>query len=209
MHRITRDDAGNRPGSLIERNYQNTSINGYLETFKTMMTEAAARKIIPANPVEKMERLVNDWKEIKIITREEFKKLFAGDWRRVWDDNRISCTANELAALTGMSAGEVPGLKGGVIYEDHICLCKQYDEYGYRDTKTKNKHNVPLPREMINYPAELKAMNGEGFVFFPDGGLTTVCRKVMYEDFHRALRNIQKSDILPGFSSPSRPAIKA
>jgi hypothetical protein len=43
---------------------------------------------------------------------------------------------------------------------------------------------------MIEELAELKAMNGGGFVFSPDGGLTPVCRKVMYEDFHRALRNI-------------------
>jgi integrase len=108
-----------------------------------MMIEAVARKIIPANPVEKMERLVNDRKEIKIITREEFKKLFTGDWRRVWDDNRISCTANKLAALTGMRAGEVPGLKGEIVYEDHICLCKQYDEYGYQDTKTNTTCRFP------------------------------------------------------------------
>jgi hypothetical protein len=37
---------------------------------------------------------------------------------------------------------------------------------------------------MIGDPAELKAMNGEGFVFSPGGGLTPVCRKVMHEDFH-------------------------
>jgi hypothetical protein len=42
MHRITRDDVGNWLDSLIERDYQNTSINGYLGTFKTMMIEAEA-----------------------------------------------------------------------------------------------------------------------------------------------------------------------
>jgi integrase len=37
-------------------------------------------------------------------------------------------------------------------------------------------------------------MNGDGFVFSLDGGATPVCRKTMYQDFHRALRNIGISD---------------
>jgi integrase len=194
MHKITRDEVENWLDDLIEKDYQNTSINGYLGTLKTMLIEAAARKIITANPVEKMEKLVNDRREIKIITPEEFKKLFTGDWKRVWDNDRISYTANKLAALTGMRASEVLGLKGGFVYEDHIYLCKQYDEYGYRDTKTKDKTNVPLPLDMIKDLEELKAMNGEGFVFSLDGGTAPVCRKTMYQDFHRALRNIGISD---------------
>jgi integrase len=194
MHKITRDEVENWLDDLIEKDYQNTSINGYLGTLKTMMIEAAARKIITANPVEKMEKLVNDRREIRIITPEEFKKLFVGDWKRVWDNDRISYTANKLAALTGMRASEVLGLKGGFVYEDHIYLCKQYDEYGYRDTKTKDKTNVPLPGDMIKDLEELKAMNGEGFVFSLDGGATPICRKTMYQDYHRALRNIGISD---------------
>jgi integrase len=127
---------------------------------------------------------------IKIITPGEFRKLFVGDWKRVWEDDRISCTANKLAALTGMRASEVLGLKGAFVYDDHIYLCKQYDEYGYRDTKTKDKHNIPLPADLINDLKELKRMNGEGFVFSLDGGATPVCRKTIYRDFHRALGNI-------------------
>jgi integrase len=137
---------------------------------------------------------VNDRREIKIITPEEFKKLFTGNWRRVWENDRISYTANKLAALTGMRAGEVLGLKGAFVYSGHIYLCKQYDEYGYRDTKTKDKHNIPLPKEMIEGLEELRAMNGEGFLFSLDGGVTPVCRKTMYQDYHRALRNIGISD---------------
>jgi integrase len=93
-----------------------------------------------------------------------------------------------------MRAGEVLGLKGGFVYDDHIYLCKQYDEYGYRDTKTKDKHNIPLPDDMIKDLEELKAMNGDGFVFSLDGGTTPVCRKTMYQDYHRALGNIGISD---------------
>ena len=194
LNRITREEVENWLDDLIERDYQNTSINGYLGTLKTMLIEAMARKILAANPVEKMEKLVNDRRDIKIITPAEFKKLFVGNWRRVWDNDHISYTANKLAGLTGMRACEVLGLRGGFVYDDHIYLCKQFDEYGYRDTKTKDKHNIPLPADMINDLLELKRMNGEGFVFSLDGGATPMCRKTMYQDFHRALRNIGMSD---------------
>jgi integrase len=194
VNKISRDDIEAWFDKLIEEDYQNTSINGYFGTLKTMMIEAVARKIITVTPTEKVEKLVNDRREIKIITPEEFKKLFVEDWKRVWDNDRISYTANKLAALTGMRASEVLGLKGGFVYADHIYLCKQYDEYGYRDTKTKDKHNIPLPFDMIKDLEELRVMNGEGFVFSLDGGATPVCRKTMYQDFHRALRNIGISD---------------
>ena len=80
------------------------------------------------------------------------------------------------------------------MYDDHIYLCKQFDEYSYRDTKTKDKCNIPLPDGLIGELKELKRMNGEGFVFSLDGGATPMCRKTMYQDFHRALRNIGMSD---------------
>jgi integrase len=194
LHKITRDDVEAWFDKLIEDDYQNTTINGYYGTLKTMLIEAEARKLIDKDPTDKMGRLVNDRKEIRIITPEEFKKLFVDDWRRVWEDDRISYTANKLAALTGMRACEVLGLKGSFVYEDHIYLCKQFDEYGYRDTKTKDKCNIPLPDELISELKELKRMNGEGFVFSLDGGATPMCRKTMYKDFHRALNNIGITD---------------
>jgi integrase len=194
LNKITRDDVESWFDKLIEEDYQNTTINGLYGTLKTMLIEAVARKLIDKDPTDKMGRLVNDRKEIKIITTEEFKKLFLGDWKKVWDNDRLSYTANKLAALTGMRASEVLGLKGGFVYDDHIYLCKQFDEYGYRDTKTKDKHNIPLPDEMINDLKELKRMNGDGFVFSLDGGAAPVCRRTMYEDYHRALRNIGLSD---------------
>jgi integrase len=194
LHKITRDDVEAWFDKLIEDDYQNTTINGYYGTLKTMLIEAEARKLIDKDPTDRMGRLVNDRKEIRIITPEEFKKLFVADWRRVWDDDLISCTANKLAALTGMRACEVLGLKGAFVYDDHIYLCKQFDEYGYRDTKTKDKCNIPLPDGLISELKELKRMNGEGFAFSLDGGATPVCRKTMYQDFHRALNAIGISD---------------
>jgi integrase len=194
LHKITREDVEAWFDKLIEDDYQNTTINGYYGTLKTMLIEAEARKLIDKDPTDRMGRLVNDRKEIRIITPEEFKRLFVDDWRRVWEDDRISCAANKLAALTGMRACEVLGLKGAFVYDDHIYLCKQFDEYGYRDTKTKDKCNIPLPDELISELKELKRMNGEGFVFSLDGGTTPICRKTMYKDFHRALNNIGITD---------------
>jgi site-specific recombinase XerD len=98
-NRITREEVENWLDDLIEKDYQNTSINGYLGTLKTMLIEAAARKIIAANLTEKMEKLINDRKNIKIITPAEFKKLFLRNWRQVWDNDHISYTANKLDAL--------------------------------------------------------------------------------------------------------------
>ncbi|GHT69232.1 hypothetical protein FACS1894110_18290 [Spirochaetia bacterium] len=70
---------------------------------------------------------------------------------------------------------------------------------GYRDTKTKDKTNIPLPPNLIDDLMKLKRMNGDGFVFSLDGGATPIRRKTMYDDFHGAgtkvpWRNIGMSD---------------
>jgi integrase len=194
MNKITKDDVEGFFDERIEQEYQNTSINGYFGTLKTMMIEAVERKVIDKDPTDKMGRLVNDRKEIKIITAEEFKKLFVNNWQEVWEGDYISYTANKLAALTGMRASEVIGLKSGFVYDEHIYLCMQYDEYGYRPTKTKDKHNIPLTADLINELKEIKRQNGEGFIFSLDNGETPMKRRTMYDQYHMALRNIGISD---------------
>jgi integrase len=194
MNKITPEEIENWLDAMAEEGYQNTYTNTILGTLKTMMIEAVARKIITVNPTANLEKLVNDRKDIKIITREEFKALFVKDWKKVWDNDRISYTANKLAALTGMRSSEILGLRGEYVFDDHLYLCKQFDEYGYRDTKTKDKHNIPLTGNMIRDLKELTAMNGEGFVFSLDGGVTPICRRTMYDDFHRALNRIGIKD---------------
>jgi integrase len=192
--RITPEEIENWIDYMAEQGYQNTYTNTIFGTLKTMMIEAVARKIITSDPTENMERLVNDRKDIKIITQEEFKALFVKDWKRVWDNDRICYTTNKLAALTGMRTSEVLGLKGENVFDDHIYLCKQYDEYGYRDTKTKDKHNIPLAPDIIADLEELIIMNGKGFLFSLDGGGEPICRRTMYDGFHRALNNIGIDD---------------
>ncbi len=194
MDRITRNDIDMFLDYLIKQGYKNTTINGYYGTMKTMMIEAADQGLITIDPTAKIGRLVNDRKELQIITPIEFKKLFMGDWERVWEHSRIAYTANKLAALSGMRVSEVLGLKGCYLYDGYIYLCMQYDTYGYRPTKTKDKHNIPLPASMIADLNELKRINGDGFLFSTDGGGKPVGRRTIYLHLQSALRNIGITD---------------
>jgi integrase len=194
LDRITPEEVEKWFDSMSEQGYKNTTINGYFGTLKTMMKWAAKKKIIPGDPLVDIERLLNDRKDIKIITRSEFKALFVNDWRKVWNNDGILCKANKLAALTGMRCSEILGLRGEYVYDDHIFLCGQYDEYGYRETKTKIKHHIPLTGELVTDLRELMDVNGQGYIFSLDEGETPVTRRHIYNGYIMALRNIGMSD---------------
>ena len=194
MDQITKNDVEAFLDSQQKKGYKNTTINGHFGTLKTMMIEALDRGVINRNPIEKMEKLINDRKEIRIITPEEFKKLFVRDWQIVWEDDRLAYTANLLAAVTGMRANEIVGLKGCYVYDENIYLCMQHDQYGYRPTKTKDKHNIPVPSAVIDALKELKKTNGDGFLFSTDGGAKPIDRHTVYRKFHKALTNIGMSE---------------
>jgi integrase len=182
---------------MAKEGYKNTTVNGYYGTLKTMVKFAAKKRVILFDPLNDFERLLNDRKDLEIITREEFKKIFVHDWSAVWDNDLIRCLANKLAALTGMRCSEVLGMTGEQVFEDHIFLCAQYDEYGYRETKTKVKHHIPLAEEMIRDLRKLMKINGQGFLFSLDGGVTPISRKHMYNGFMKALNaiGISKAEI--------------
>jgi integrase len=137
-----------------------------------------------------VERLLNDRKQIKIITQEEFKALFVNDWKKVWENDLLQYTANKLAACTGMRCGEVLGLRGENVYDDHLFLCGQYDGYGYRPTKTKIKHHIPLASELVGDLRKLMKINGDGYVFSLDGGKTPVSGVHLRKGLKKALNNI-------------------
>jgi integrase len=155
-----------------------------------MMIEAVDRGIIAVDPTAKVERLINDYDEIKIITPIEFKKLFVGVWETVWDGNRIAYTVNKLAALSGMRVSEILGLKSSCLFDDHIYVCMQHDIYGYRPTKTKDKHNIPLPASLIDDMKLLKDKNSDGYLFSLDGWGRPICRKTVLMYLRKALINI-------------------
>jgi integrase len=179
---------------MIQEGYKNTTTNGYYGTLRTMLRWAAKKKIISGDPLVYFDRLMNDRKALKIITQDEFKAIFVKDWRRVWNNDLLLCTTNKIAALTGMRCSEVLGLRGEYVYDKHIFLCGQYDEYGYRETKTKIKHHIPLTSEVIADLRKLMKLNGEGFLFSLDGGATPISRKHMYNGYMAAIKNIGMTD---------------
>jgi integrase len=197
LDKITVDGIEQWFDGLAKKGIKNTTINSYYSTLKTMLRWAAKKKVIQYDPTTEIEKLKNDRKDISIITREEFKALFVGDWKTVWGNDLVVCAANKLAALTGMRSSEVLGLKGEFVFDDHIFLCNQYDRYGYRPTKTKEKHNIPLVENMVADLKELMKANGKGFVFSADGGVTPISHKILIKGFYRALGKIgmEKAEI--------------
>jgi integrase len=181
---------------MIADKYKHTSINGYFGTLRTMLRWAAKKKIIPGgDPLIGVERLMNDRKKIQIITREEFKALFVDDWKKVWNNDVLRYTANKLAACTGIRCGEILGLRGEFIFDDHFYLCGQYDEkYGYRETKTRIKHHIPLTTELVTDLRKLIEVNGDGYIFSLDGGKKPVCGRHLRNGLKIALKNIGVSN---------------
>jgi integrase len=134
-------------------------------------------------------------KDKKIITHDEFKALFVDDWKKVWNNDLIQCVANKIAALTGMRCCEVLGLRGEYVFDDHIFLNAQYiKKYGYRATKTKIKHHIPLTAQVIADLRKLMKLNGQGYIFSLDGGAKPVTGRHIYNGLRKALNNIGITD---------------
>lgn len=179
---------------MIKEGYKNTSCNSYYSTIQTMLKYAAKKGVIARDPFLDVEKLLNDADERTIITREEFKALFVDDWKKVWNGDLLTCTANKLAALTGLRCSEILGLKGEFVFDNHIYVCAQYDNYGYRETKTKTKNNIPLSKDVIKDLKKLMEINGMGFIFSLSGGDKPVTEMTIYNGLKRALVNIGISD---------------
>ena len=179
---------------MLAAGYKSTSCNSYYSTLQTMIKYAAKKGVIARDPFLDVEKLMNNPGERKIITQDEFKSLFLDNWKYVWDNDLLVCTANKLAALTGARCCEILGLRGEFVFDDHIFICAQYDRYGYRPTKTKDKNNVPLEKDVIRDLRKLMNINGNGFVFSLDGGETPVSAKHIYDGFVEALPRIGISE---------------
>ncbi len=194
LDKITGEEIDKWLDCMIKEKYRNTTTNGYFGTLQTMMKWAAKKRIIGRDPFLDVEKLLKDQKEKEIITPDEFKALFVEDWKKAWDKDLLRCTANKIAALTGMRCCEVLGLRGEYVYDDHIFLCGQYDEYGYRETKTKIKHHIPLAAELVADLRKLMELNGNGYIFSLDGGATPVTRRHIYNGLTKALNKIGIAD---------------
>ena len=87
---------------MIKNGKKNSTTNGYFGTLKTMMKWAVKKRIIARDPFLDVEKLLSEKTDKKIITPDEFKALFVDDWKKVWGNDLLRCTANKIAALTGM-----------------------------------------------------------------------------------------------------------
>jgi integrase len=190
LDRITGEEIDKWMDYMLAEKYEHSSINSYYSTIQTMMKWAAKKKYVVRDPFLDVEKLRENQKDIKIITQEEFDVLFGDDWKTIWENDFLQCTASKLAALTGMRCGEVLGLRGEYVFDDHIFNGGQHDRYGYRETKTKVKHHIPLAPEMIEDLRKLMRVNGDGFVFSLSGGEKPVDGKHVYNGFVKALKNI-------------------
>jgi integrase len=179
---------------MIKDGKKNSTTNGYFGTLQTLMKWAVKKRIIDRDPFLDVQKLLNEKPEKKIITKDEFRTLFVDDWKKAWDNDFLRCTANKIAALTGMRCCEVLGLRGEFVFDNHLFLCGQYDEYGYRETKTKIKHHIPLAGELVADLRKLMKVNGQGFIFSLDGGATPVTRMHLYKGLNKALNNIGLTD---------------
>jgi len=176
---------------MIAEKFANSTTNSYFSTLQVMMKWAAKRGIVQRDPFLDVDKLLNEKKEKEIINHDEFKALFADGWEKAWNNDLMLCTAHKLAGLTGIRCCEILGLRGEYVFDDHIYICAQYDnKYGYRETKTKTKHNIPLTAEVIDDLKKLKEINGDGFIFSLDGGGKPVSRKHIYMGLRKALKRI-------------------
>jgi integrase len=171
--------------------YKNTYANTVFGTLNVMLAEAVRRGILTENPCDRVKRLKNDRKEIKILTVDEVQKMFPDNYKTIWEDKELAFIANRLASLTGLRIGEILGLKGEYVFDDYIHICGQYGEFGYKNrTKTNENRDITLIPEMIALLKKLMKNNGKGFLFSLDGGATPVSDTYIRKAFKLALIKI-------------------
>lgn len=169
---------------------KNNTVNLIYRTLRLMMGEAVRRGLITANPTATVKDLENDDRDIEILKLDEVRLLFPPRWETVWD-NFVVFKANKLAAFTGMRIGELLGLRGECVFDDYIRVCGQYSrKYGFTETKTKKNRDIPITKVIRADLGELVKLNGEGYLFSEDRGVTPVNRTKMYRGFDAALDKI-------------------
>jgi integrase len=166
------------------------SVNLAYRTLRLMLEEAVRRKLITANPARAVKELKNEEAEREILTVEEVYRLFPARWDTVWD-NWVAYKANRLAAGTGMRIGELRGLRGEHIHDNYIQVAGQYTRRGYKaKTKTKKNRDIPISKAIRRELEELTAVNGEGYIFSEDGGVTPIRSETIERQYNRALGRI-------------------
>jgi integrase len=155
-----------------------------------MLGEAVHQGLIKVNPTYAVKELTDEENERVILTLEEIRKLFPAQWNTVWD-NWVAYKANRLAAGTGMRIGEIRGLRREHIHDDYIQVAGQYTRKGYKPkTKTKKNRDIPINQAIRRELEELIAINGEGYLFSEDEGVTPVRSETLQRQYNKALERI-------------------
>jgi integrase len=176
--------------ALTEKGLKASTANLQLRTFKLMMAEAVRTKLLKDNPCSVVKELRVTETEREILTVEEVRKLFPNDWSAVWE-SVMDYKMHRLAACTGLRIGELRGLRGGVVFDDYICVSGQYGVFGFvPHTKTKHNRNIPITPVMRGELEDLIRANGEGYVFSEDGGKSPLTIYRIYRQFGNALERI-------------------
>jgi integrase len=172
---------------MTKKELKPSSINLAYRTLRLMLGEAVHRKLIKTNPTYEVKELKIEETDRKILTLEEIRKLFPAQWNTVWD-SWTAYKANRLAACTGMRIGELRGLRGEYIFDDYILVAGQYTRRGYKpETKTKKNRNIPINPAVKRELDELIALNGDGYIFSDDGGVTPIRSEMIERQLNKAL----------------------
>jgi integrase len=176
-------------GKKRERQYKNSFANTAFRILTVIMNEAVRLEHIKINPCSTVLPLKSNRKNIEILNIAEVQKMFPDNYKAVWEDNFEAYAANKLASLTGMRAGEILGLRGDCVFDDHIYVCASYGQFGHGPTKTRATRNIPLLPKMIDILKKLKEKNGNGYLFSLDGGAKPMSRlylsKCLYTAFDK------------------------
>jgi integrase len=175
------DDKESERPERERKNVKKTSIHCGLFTLKTMMSEAVRRKLIPANPIEKIKEPKVEEKEIEILKLSEVKALFPARWEAVWD-NKLVYLANKYVEFTRMWLGEMLGLRGQDVHGDYLRVRGQYTK-----TKTGESRDIPITGAMRYELQELIDLNGGGYLISNNGGKTPISRTFLYAGYKTAL----------------------
>jgi integrase len=179
---------------MSKKELKPSSINLAYRTLRLMLGEAVHKKLIKANPTYEVKELKIEETDRKILTLEEIRKLFPAQWNTVWDSWE-AYKANRLAACTGMRIGELRGLRGEYVFEDYILVAGQYTRHGYTpNTKTKTSRNIPINPAVKRELDELIAVNGKGYIFSDDKGVTPVRSELIERQLNKALERIGIDD---------------
>jgi integrase len=141
LDRITEKDILEWRGEL-RSDYANSTINGYLRTFRTMMDVAVRRHRLDVNPLDGVKQL-KESKESKCLSEEELRDLL--DAMREVGPQWYPLTLT--LALTGMRPGAATALRWSDIdFEKQSIIVERAHWRGILgETKTKVRRELGLP----------------------------------------------------------------